>query len=629
MNTPTPAWPLSVAGDRFVDRHGRTVLLRGINLGADSKIPSRPDGATHRGEGFFDHRAATFLGRPLPREAAQEHLERVRRWGFNHVRLLVTWEAVEHAGPGLYDSAYLDELEDLVGAAARFGLSVHVDPHQDVWSRFCGGDGAPGWTMESVGMELTRVQETGAAILHQLHGDPFPRMIWPTNASKLAAATMFTLFFAGNTFAPHASIDGETVQDFLQRHYLGAMAQVAARLSSFRNVLGYETMNEPLHGYIGHGDLGRLEGLGRTGDCPTPYQSMLLGSGIPQEVPVYRVGVTGLRVSGTHRVNTAGARLWREGTECIWRRHGVWDISPAGEPRLLRPVYFASVDGRAVDFGRDFYRPFANAFARAIRACHPRTVIFIHTEINQEPPAWGAGDVQGICYAPHWYDSLTLVLKRYYPFLAYDPFRGRLVAGRRAARRSIAGQLSRFAAHARERLSGAPTILGETGVPMDLRNGRPGSRAREHARESAADRVMTALEATLLSSCWWTYGVHNDSLHGDQWNGEDFSIYSREEGGGTDGGRALAAIVRPCPRHIAGEPLAVSFRKKSGLFRFTFRHDPAITEPTEIFVPSLQYPRGARVTATDGSWEMDPDRQVLVYRHGEEQQTHTITLRRA
>ena len=33
---------------------------------------------------------------------------------------------------------------------------------------------------------MTRFAETGAAIVHATHGDPFPRMIWPTNGSKLA-----------------------------------------------------------------------------------------------------------------------------------------------------------------------------------------------------------------------------------------------------------------------------------------------------------------------------------------------------------------------------------------------------------------------------------------------------------
>ena len=45
--------------------------------------------------------------------------------------------------------------------------------------------------LEAVGFDITHFRATGAAIVHATHGGPFPKMIWPTNGSKLAAATMF------------------------------------------------------------------------------------------------------------------------------------------------------------------------------------------------------------------------------------------------------------------------------------------------------------------------------------------------------------------------------------------------------------------------------------------------------
>ena len=69
------------------------------------------------------------------------------------------------------------------------------------------------------------------------------------------AATMFTLFFAGNDFAPLTKIDGQPVQDYLQNHYIDAIKQVALRLYDQPNVIGYDTMNEPSSGYIGWKDL--------------------------------------------------------------------------------------------------------------------------------------------------------------------------------------------------------------------------------------------------------------------------------------------------------------------------------------------------------------------------------------
>ena len=180
---------MHIDGAWFKDEHGRTLILRGVNLGGSTKVPFRPDGATYVREGFYDHRDVSFVGRPFPLDEADEHFSRLRGWGLTFLRFLITWEAIEHAGPGIYDEEYLDYLVAVVRKAGEHGLHLFIDPHQDVWSRMSGGDGAPGWTFEAVGMDVARFSEAGAAIVHAIHGDPFPRMIWPTNYDKLAAAT--------------------------------------------------------------------------------------------------------------------------------------------------------------------------------------------------------------------------------------------------------------------------------------------------------------------------------------------------------------------------------------------------------------------------------------------------------
>jgi hypothetical protein len=268
----------------FMDDLGRQIMLRGVNLAGSSKVPYTPPGATYIQEGFFDHQQVSFIGRPFPLDQADEHLERLREWGFNFLRLVVNWEAIEHAGPGIYDTAYLDYLVEIVRKSTQYGFYLFIDPHQDVWSRFSGGDGAPGWTFEAVGLDITHFTETGAALVHATHPTPYPRMAWHTNASKLACATMFTLFFAGNDFAPQTMIDDEPAQEYLQRHYMDAISQVAVRLKDQPKVLGYDSLNEPSSGYIGWKDLNSLNGSVALDLSPTPYQSMLLAAGIPQEV---------------------------------------------------------------------------------------------------------------------------------------------------------------------------------------------------------------------------------------------------------------------------------------------------------------------------------------------------------
>ena len=82
----------------------------------------------------------------------------------------------------------------LLEKALEHEIDLFIDPHQDVWSRFSGGDGAPAWTFEAAGMDVERFQQTGAALLHQERPDDFPHMLWANNYYRFAAFTMFTLF---------------------------------------------------------------------------------------------------------------------------------------------------------------------------------------------------------------------------------------------------------------------------------------------------------------------------------------------------------------------------------------------------------------------------------------------------
>ncbi len=619
---------IRIDGPNFKDEHNRTLMLRGINLGGSSKTPRRPDGATHLDAGFFEHRDVSFVGRPFPLQEADEHFSRLNAWGLTLLRLLVPWEAIEHAGPGIYDEAYLDYVHSIAQKAGEHGLSLFIDPHQDVWSRFSGGDGAPGWTLEAVGFDLTGFAETGAAIVHATHGESFPKMIWPTNGSKLAAATMFSLFFGGNDFAPQTLISGEPVQEFLQRHYIAAFQQVALRLRDLPNLIGYDMLNEPLPGYIGRRNLNVGKGALALGPCPTPFQAMLLGSGVPQEVDVWRLGTVSFRRAGTQQLNDGRRRAWQEGRDCVWRQNGIWDFDAGGMPQLLRPDHFSEAHGRPVDFGRDYLQPFALRFATAIHAIDPRALIFVEPEPGSLRPPWNTKDAGDVAFAPHWYDGHVLMSKQFSPLLAANSHTRKPVFLPGPIRRSFAGQLRNLKRGGES--AGMPVLLGEFGIPSDLADGRAYRAGDFGAQVSALDRSLRAVEDNLLSGTLWNYTADNTNARGDGWNGEDFSIFSRDQQDDprdiNSGGRALRAVARPYPRAVAGQPLRLSFDLRRRVFEFEFRHDPSVTAATEVFVPEFQYPHGCRVEVSDGTAEIDRPRQTVVYRHGMERREHWLRI---
>ncbi len=605
---------LQTDGRWFRDATGRAVALRGVNLGGSSKVPAWPDGATHRREGFYDHRGVSFVGRPFPLAEADEHFGRLRAWGLTFQRLLTTWEAVEHPGPGQYDEDYLTYLRAVVEKAAEYGIDVFIDPHQDVWSRWTGGDGAPGWTLEAVGMDLTRLAPTGAAIVHQEWGDPFPWMIWPTNYGRLGCATMFTLFFAGDDFAPRTTVDGVPVQEYLQGHFLRAMAQVAEALRGLPNVVGYNSLNEPGAGYIGLADLREhVAALGLPqGPTPTALEGMLLASGRPVEVGVWAVERFGSRRTGTTLLNPEGRSLWRAGHRCVWQENGVYTAD--GTP--LRPDHFAVAGDPAQTFADRYLKPFTIRYAATIHAVAPDALIFLEGVPNGAHPHWGSGDPAGVVNAAHWYDGPTLLSKHYDPARGLDPRAGRPVEGAAAVSRAYVEQLAAITRGSAEAMGGIPTLIGETGLPFDLDEGQAFRDGDFSAHVAALDNYFDALDANLLNVTLWNYTADNTNARGDGWNGEDLSIFSRDQQADpsdvNSGGRALAGVVRPYAIKTAGTPLRQSFELDGRVFEYAFAADPAIAAPTEVFVPALQYPDGYALDLSAGAYRRDEGNQVLL-----------------
>jgi endoglycosylceramidase len=206
------AEPDPIEGGRIVDSHGREVLLRGVNVNSFVE--------------YWAHDPSLFTTYPLTEADAR----RIASVGWNVVRLLISWSRVEPA-PGVYDDAYIDEVEEAVRLLARYGLYSIIDLHQDAWGPTLAGapdepcpggepafgwDGAPGWAT--------------------LDGEASRCLFDGTRELSPAVMAAFMSFWNDDEGPGGVGI---------RTRYARMLGYLARRLAPHDAVAGYDLMNEP------------------------------------------------------------------------------------------------------------------------------------------------------------------------------------------------------------------------------------------------------------------------------------------------------------------------------------------------------------------------------------------------
>jgi endoglycosylceramidase len=187
---------LRVEGRHFVDRSGRVVLIRGINIGS-GKLPP-------------------FVAMEDP-----AILDRVAELGFSAIRLPFIWEAFEPE-PGRYDTAYMARMTAIAAAAWDRGLFTIVDIHQDGFSRNmtrgC-GSGFPLWAISP--RATPHAPDNGCDC-----------RTWALQ--ELTDPNMHRSF--SDFYADHYGV---------RTRYLAMLGQVASAFAAIPGVIGYDPLNEP------------------------------------------------------------------------------------------------------------------------------------------------------------------------------------------------------------------------------------------------------------------------------------------------------------------------------------------------------------------------------------------------
>jgi hypothetical protein len=275
-------------------------------------------------------------------------------------------------------------------------------------------------------------------------------MIWASNYSRLACQTLFTLWAAGRDYAPKCIIDGKNIQDWLEDHYFNAMKQLGDAIRDSGDlldecVIGWDSLNEPNHGFLGTQDIREhsKDSILRIGPTPTAFEGMKLGMGQAVEVELWKFSSIGPKKDGKILIDPKGKRAWLDPSEevdginlkygwkrgeewtigtCIWALHGVWNCDT---DQVLRSDYFDEYRGdrggegvggiaRKVDFGGDYWLPHWKRWAPIVRSFHPEAIHFIQSPVFQIPPKIVGNEIcNRAAHSSHFYDGLTLVTKHW------------------------------------------------------------------------------------------------------------------------------------------------------------------------------------------------------------------------
>jgi endoglycosylceramidase len=172
----------------FKDSNKRIKIYRGVNLCNYSKY------------------APDFL--PWHTE---EDYTRLKKWGFNIVRFLVFWEAIEPK-KGQYNLDYIEKVKSHLKILKDLKIDVIIDIHQDLYNRKFSGNGFPDWALPPKEYPFVKQE------------------MWWHNYFQPYVLECYKHFWKNNE---------------LKNDYMMFVMKVNEQFCHYSNVIGIDVMNEP------------------------------------------------------------------------------------------------------------------------------------------------------------------------------------------------------------------------------------------------------------------------------------------------------------------------------------------------------------------------------------------------
>eukprot|EP00003_Mantamonas_plastica_P024694 TRINITY_DN4650_c0_g1_i1.p1 TRINITY_DN4650_c0_g1~~TRINITY_DN4650_c0_g1_i1.p1 ORF type:complete len:512 (-),score=166.55 TRINITY_DN4650_c0_g1_i1:62-1426(-) len=173
----------------------------------------------------------------------EQDLANLEDWGFNIVRLGLMWPGVQ-LSPTEFNMTYLQTMRELVDNMAKHNIYVLLDCHQDLFSPFFCGEGAPDWAVHVPNNTATF---PFPAVFKDIPRDP--KTGYPEVKVCLELVKTFAKYYfaeaTGEAFASlYSNVDG------VQTHFAAYWEKVASVFADAPNVIGYEIINEPWPGNV-------------------------------------------------------------------------------------------------------------------------------------------------------------------------------------------------------------------------------------------------------------------------------------------------------------------------------------------------------------------------------------------
>lgn len=195
---------IATRGKSFIDEYGRERIFTGFNLVDKNDYNGGKAGLCYP----FD----------------EEFFAKFKAKGFSIIRLGFVWDAVEPE-PGRYNEKLLDTLGGILDQCAANGVYAYLDIHQDCYSSYCKGDGAPAWATMTDGFKPRT-----------------PKFVWAEGYFFSRAVQR-----AFDNFWNNREYEGRGIQD----RFADLWKLLAERFKDKPALFGFDFLNEPYPGTDG------------------------------------------------------------------------------------------------------------------------------------------------------------------------------------------------------------------------------------------------------------------------------------------------------------------------------------------------------------------------------------------